>query len=185
MHTWTFDKNSKLIRYYVWVWEASIRQLNFCKLFWGIVLSPIGLVAKFLIFILANTLGRLIKARSDSPPKTSEDLLDKLVKRIEKISGFFLNRPIIGKIIGRGFVGLWVAGLLTLLVLAFISHFWLTLLYIGGTLGVVALIAGILLIVAHFNKPFKRFGQFLYHGYKSVKTRTCPIIEVKDDRVRA
>lgn len=41
--TWTFSRRSLVIRSYLWLYEADRSQVNFCKLFWGMLLSPLTL----------------------------------------------------------------------------------------------------------------------------------------------
>lgn len=42
--TWTFNSDSKLLRYYIWCWDASSYQITFCRMFWGILFSPFAVV---------------------------------------------------------------------------------------------------------------------------------------------
>ena len=53
MHTWTFEKDSKLIRFYSWLWKAE-GNINFCKLFWGFFppFAFFALIAHILIFVV-------------------------------------------------------------------------------------------------------------------------------------
>lgn len=43
-HKWELDKSSKLIRFYLWVWETDESMINFCKLFWGVLFAPLALL---------------------------------------------------------------------------------------------------------------------------------------------
>lgn len=43
-HKWHVDRSAWFIRLYVWLWLASESDINFCKLFWGYILFPVGVV---------------------------------------------------------------------------------------------------------------------------------------------
>lgn len=46
MNTWTFEADSKIIRFYIWLWEADPTRIDFCRLFWGYVFCWIALLVK-------------------------------------------------------------------------------------------------------------------------------------------
>jgi hypothetical protein len=56
LYTWTFSRKSLLIRLYLWLYEADASSVNFCKLFWGVICSPVTLPVRLLLGI-----GRLVK----------------------------------------------------------------------------------------------------------------------------
>lgn len=47
-YTWIIPKDSWYIRVYLWVWEASSKDITFCKLFWGYTLIWLGLPIRLL-----------------------------------------------------------------------------------------------------------------------------------------
>ncbi len=44
MGTLTIAKNSRFMRFFLWVWKVDPSTLNICKLFWGTLFFPIGLL---------------------------------------------------------------------------------------------------------------------------------------------
>lgn len=66
------NKNSWWFRWYCWVWDADPKRADFCKLFWGLLLSPFGFIFfgfLLLIFHLSwpfRKVAELIKAWADS-----------------------------------------------------------------------------------------------------------------------
>lgn len=43
---WTFSFDNPMIRFYLWLWEADEDEVTFCKLVWGLVLAPLGLLIR-------------------------------------------------------------------------------------------------------------------------------------------
>lgn len=52
LYTWTFSRKSLLIRYYLWLYEADENTVNFCKLFWGMICTPVTLPLRLLISLV-------------------------------------------------------------------------------------------------------------------------------------
>lgn len=52
---WRFDRDNPVIKFYLWCWPASIYNLNFCKMFWGLLFSPFAVVVKVVAWPLKNT----------------------------------------------------------------------------------------------------------------------------------
>ena len=46
--TWTFSPTARPIRFYLWLYGASMDGINFCKLFWGFLFSPIALPVRLI-----------------------------------------------------------------------------------------------------------------------------------------
>src|SRR3989344_7807767 len=47
MNVWIINRRSLgylYIRFFTWLWGVSEESLNFCKLFWGTICAPIGLI---------------------------------------------------------------------------------------------------------------------------------------------
>lgn len=49
LYTWTFSRKSLIIRFYLWVYEAPHDSVTFCKLFWGMVCSPLTLPVRLFV----------------------------------------------------------------------------------------------------------------------------------------
>jgi hypothetical protein len=56
-----------------------------------------------------------------------------------------------------------------------------TILLIGGIIGLISFLSRETDFFKKIERGIKSFGSFLKHGYKSLKYRTCPLIEVYDN----
>lgn len=54
LYTWTFSRKSLIIRYYLWLYNPDDYSVTFCKLFWGIVCSPLTLPIQLFIMFVAG-----------------------------------------------------------------------------------------------------------------------------------
>jgi hypothetical protein len=51
-----------LLRWYQWVWDADVHDVNFCKFFWGVLFSPVGfalIAGGWLAYTVAKPIKRL------------------------------------------------------------------------------------------------------------------------------
>lgn len=81
MHTWTFDADSKIIRFYLWLWKADPANIDFCRLFWGYVFCWVALLLKP-IDTVAAAIARRIPDRSE--PTLAERLRTEDLRREKK-----------------------------------------------------------------------------------------------------
>lgn len=78
IHNWTLPRNSKLIRFYVWVYldnfledneiDKSLAKLTFCRLFWATVLSPLVMLLIAIIGGIMEALGFVVKHAPHGDP---------------------------------------------------------------------------------------------------------------------
>ena len=73
MTTWTFDADSKIIRFYLWLWNADPSNIDFCRLFWGYVFCWVALILK-----PAAAIAEAIDGRTASRPKRVPTLAEHL-----------------------------------------------------------------------------------------------------------
>lgn len=52
----TFDRESKFIRFYLWLYQAKVSNINTCKLFWAYVFAPLALLFRAVGAVLAPVL---------------------------------------------------------------------------------------------------------------------------------
>lgn len=154
MTTWTFDADSKIIRFYLWLWKADPSNIDFCRLFWGYVFCWVALILK-----PAAALAEAIDGRAKRKPQPTlaerlkaEDLrqekkrakaqkwensrLNRLLTRLEDFGtrhGALLSKLFRGALV---LVGVFVAAALaTLLVLTIIENVVAFLIAIGLVIG--------------------------------------------------
>lgn len=75
MYTWTFDSESRLIRFYLWAWEGKASDLNFCKLFWGMLFSPLAILFHVLRFIFTPIFTPIYRAIQAMIPPSQEETM--------------------------------------------------------------------------------------------------------------
>lgn len=49
-HTWVLPRDSIVIRFYMWLWNASPREVTFCKLFWGYIFAIPALIGRAIAY---------------------------------------------------------------------------------------------------------------------------------------
>lgn len=123
LKTWELPENSLLIRWYMFVWRGADEEtITFCKLFWGILLSPF---VPFVLIALSPLIGLLwisesledksrekFRAEMEAkingawvePPSKRSKALTWITETIDKVSAFFQSHPNIGKIVRKGFL---------------------------------------------------------------------------------
>lgn len=206
MKTIELDRNSLLLRFYSWLWEIDPKKANLCKLFWGIVLFPIGFLLKFVFFIVGITVTIVLflhkQYRKVRPKKKkvkyelSDDdsesrggrFLDfvstwSVKLRMKKIGEYFFYILIFG----------WLGVLLVLYVIALVNNFVHVLVLSAASIGSATLLILFCVAADHWNW-FPRLGKrikggfsLMYQGYKAVKTKTCPqvvVIDSEPDKVK-
>jgi hypothetical protein len=185
-HTWVFEADSRLLRFYATVWGADPAKANFCSLFWSVVLAPLGLVA-FAVIAVGSRLAALISRRK------RERVALKDGPGIPARVGEVLSSPKARKIAsGALFIGLVVYAVgtcgywLVLYAIELIKDPWNTLQWTVFCIGCLALVAGAiaLLVLLDRRGTLRRGGRFIADGYRSVKSNTCPQIVVRDQRAR-
>lgn len=83
IHEWTFSRKSLLIRFYLWLYEADGNSVTFCRLFWGIVCSPITFPVRLVVNVFRGIrkglgfLGRAIDKLVSPGLGMVETLIDK------------------------------------------------------------------------------------------------------------
>lgn len=191
-HTWVFEPDSRLLRFYATVWRADPAKADFCKLFWSVVLAPLAPVLWLLRGLLIGSFAILDRLWTPVSGRRRERNVE-----LSKVSGLpsriasVFTRPVPRRI-GRGFVCgyLGAALLYTLgaLVLEFVHDFHQAMFVIGivcSTLIVVAALIGLAVLFGErgiwkrAGDGLRRFGRFMADGYRSVKSNTCPRIVVR------
>ena len=162
-HTWVFEADSRLLRFYRTVWGADPAKANFCKLFWSVVCAPIG--------VLAWPVRRVFRRELNFP---------------EKVGRAFEEHPRVEAAIAAATI-LWPAGwaiyLLVRYAMLLADAFWQTLQRTVFGIGCVAILGGVIAGVVYLDRrrgTLRRVGRFLADGYRSVKSHTCPRIVLKD-----
>lgn len=210
MYTWEFDKNSKLIRAYVWLWEADESSINFCKLFWGTLFCWVGLFLKALKPLFERLEARLnrreqaVRAFHQSAeymqaqrikrelkeargPNRAQRCLTSIGAAADKVAALCQTKPI--KLLGKVFAVLVSVAAAGALVFSMVVGWkvWLVLLAIAAIavalIGLVALIASVISpsFVEKIRNGGRFVGAFLGEGFHSVKHRTCPVVVVRDE----
>lgn len=166
----TFDRESKFIRFYLWLYEAKASNINTCKLFWAYVFAPLALIVKAAV----AAVGPILSAVFDRIPHKTESQKDaewaarreearqrRLEKEatgpgraerfLDKVSSFFSAAyakaaPVIKVVaIGLGvLLGLAaVAGLVYIAITAPLALLAVAAIVVGGLLVVVVILLGI------------------------------------------
>lgn len=200
MHTWTFDKDSFIIRAYLWLYLADPTRVDFCKLFWGVVFSPIAVLFRgFLALIfglraVAIYVARPIAAlltklprphRNPRPPRPVQEKVEKNGPSLgERILGWFTTHGyILDRLLGVVVV-LAILGAAAVLISLAIQH-PIALLYLLGVFVGAAVLVGIVTCLImlfesdRFREGRKALWEILVQGHHHVKDRTCPIIEIE------
>lgn len=68
-HTAHVHRDSWFMRFYCWLWAAEAEEADFCKLFWGYVLAPVGLLVR-VIFLPVVLVVRGVRALADKLSST-------------------------------------------------------------------------------------------------------------------
>lgn len=229
-HTWVLPRRSLVVRFYMWLWDASPSQVNFCKLFWGYLFAVPALLFRLFAFpfvVAATELRKLMP-----PPKklTEEEhearearRLVRVARRDERAQRWLDHISAAGVRLVWAITFLW-----RFLRYPFMAVFWganlvclAYLLYLMGTtwrnttvdiLLYTGIFAGVLIFVAlplavgfgalvergkldwvitsvewtaprvliAAGAPFVFFFWVMKMGFISVKSNTCPRIELKD-----
>ena len=78
LHVWTVKEDSRMIRFYKWLYSENVSTLTFCKLFWAMVCSPIVLV-----LVGFASLGEKLFSRPNKVGSAPESY-DEVLARMEK-----------------------------------------------------------------------------------------------------
>jgi hypothetical protein len=204
-HEWTFKRNSPLIRFYLWVWDADPKAITFCKLFWGILLAPLCLLLLWPIGFVLNRVSDYLDKRKerqfnqelaqpeDEPMSATEALAEEAPsfreRQLENVGEFFAKpRPRrVMRIVGMTAMvvgGLAIVGVVGYLVVTNLTGVLVVLAWIAGIVVTCFVAAGIL-IVCDRRGVFKASGRFFRDGFRAVKTNTCPRIVIEQPGIRA
>lgn len=113
LHTWQLTADSKLLRYYTWLYGAGTENLSFCKLFWAVVASPVALVIRAVAFVIHKLPDRKPKApkvkgeKAPSAPPVAAikfaawlaGVADKIAAAWQPVSAFLKKHPGLGKLV--------------------------------------------------------------------------------------
>lgn len=166
----SFDRDSKFIRFYLWLYGAKANRINTCKLFWAYVFAPLALIVKGVVVAVAP----ILNAALDRIPHKTESQKDaewaarreearqrrlekeatgpgKAERFLDKVSSFFSVvyakvAPVIKVVaIGLGvLLGLaGVAGLVYIAITAPLALLTVAAIVIGGGIVVFVIILGI------------------------------------------
>lgn len=206
MKTIKFKQESKLLKFYSWVWfDADPGGKDFCKVLWGIILSPLAMIT----FIPVRSSYRFVDARITDAPKKKKTW-EELVARTDKFRAKEIARRarrnkwsdrfdrIANSIIFRA--GVWITAITALVVIVSLLGYTIatnitqTLIVLGVTglaVVVLSMMIGIIFLMglSHENNGVIKsvddsltffFKEFIPTGYHSFKTRTCPKVEIID-----
>lgn len=228
-HTWVLPRNSIVVRFYMWLWGASPRDVTFCKLFWGYVFCVPCMVGRLIgwpLWVIGNAIMESAEKRADlpaSPEKVArkrarDQRAQRNLRRIETTGVHFVMAfTTVWRYLRYPFVvvcGLAVLASMTLLVRQ-LATAWSdvtvdVLLYAGlfvALMVFVALPAGLGLawltihgkftpvrrsvdwatprVLVTLAAPFVFFFWVMKMGFISVKSNTCPRIELSDEKTDA
>lgn len=205
-HTWVFERNHPLIRFYVWAWNGSYTDINFCKLFWAVVFGPLAILVKGLGAILepiANRLDNLFPhtdvrtweqiqrdeeewlarraAKLAKGPNVAQRLLHRIASAADKVAAFWQSHATLGAAILYAIGATLVVGIVGGFILLWILNPIQMLITCGIILGcaVVALLVILLGTYLDESGKAKSIGHFFKDGYHAVKYRTCPQITIE------
>lgn len=212
-HEWKFKRNSPLIRFYLWAWDADPHAITFCKLFWGILLSPTLLVlwplatgAEWLVersdARKAARFNQELAARDeeDEPMSATEALAEERPsfreRQLENVGEFFAKpRPRkVARIVGIAAMvigGLALVGFVGWFVVTNIVGVLIVLAWLAGGFVAVGLVVGVFYVLdtrgvlKAGGRKAKTAGRFLKDGFFAVKTNTCPRIVIDKPSVSA
>lgn len=207
-HTWTFDRDSRFIRTYLWLWAGEENNINFCKLFWGTLFAPLALIGhavasvavglgilglairkrlpgRFLHFPERSYIDR-VESELEKPPNKFQSFLTAVSEVADRVAAFWQRHDGIG-------VGL-------LLVLGTVGLY-------GAVIGIsIVLVDGNVFDIAElfwlpswywflFHKKKEKVDRldskekrktpfrFLATGYWAVKHRSCPRVVIRDENM--
>ena len=206
-HAITVSRSSWFVRLYLRVWQASEKDINFCKMFWGYVFMPVAFLLIALWFVTTpirhyadrSAEKRVKRYRTISIPEAEAraDKLEKLIGLAERVIGVVrrvvdLCRPA-GRLFVRaiesravlylvvaaaGAVGLGAVGFAVYLIVNNLHLAWIMAASVVGFVAAIGVAVGIGVWLDDSGTGLK-FGGLVVGGLKSVKTNTCPRIEVK------
>jgi hypothetical protein len=208
MHTWRLSDKSLLLKIYRTAWPmVDEEKINFCKLFWAVLFCPLGYLLRLVLWPIDKIIGAIQSRRNPKPvltysermKKEETEYLKRMAKRekvqnslwyrvanktIHGIEAFFTKTGPFWAFVGKA---LWILLLVALAAYVVAIAITETMLFIA-VVGAILLIGGIIGLIAFLSQEtnffkkieagIKSFGSFLKHGYKSLKYRTCPLIEV-------
>lgn len=193
MHVWTFDRSSPLIRAYLWLWEASEADINFCKLFWGTIFAPLALVIralkgpfnwaiahfpdpetaeeKHLRYLReAEESDARLKARTARGPNKMQRLLSVISGFFDSIAGFFQSHELVLRAAGVVFAGalaLAILGGLVLVIVLFPMQVLIVLAWIAGAAVAVGFALGVATFISKWENQIGRFFKKIGRCFKT------------------
>lgn len=194
-HTLEVDRGIA-VRLYLWVYFASTRRINTCKMFWAFVFMPLALPISALIHGLSSAAHWIDRQFPENPnkpmapPKPPRVGPSKGEKFLEAVSGFlakawFKIQPLLKW--GGILIGALIALLLIYLVVTNFSAVvtgLLTVLVAGLIIvAIAAVLMGILFVVIEKTSIGDRIGGFFRLMGKlgrSVHDHTCANVKIKD-----
>lgn len=181
------DKNSKTVRFYLWLYDASPNNINTCKLLWAYLFAPIVLFLKYTVWIVLRPIATAIAERSAErpakPPKTEEK--SRAEQRLDAVSGkageWFFKWQKFLRWIGIGLVSLLGAAAVAAVLYVLFTH---PAAVVGAFLFVAAICLVMWALIAtidYFDKGkgrgFIRLMSRLGHGFHD---HTCADIDLVD-----
>ena len=166
--TLTLNRHSLLLRFYAWLYGVDPAAATFCSLFWGILLAPIalplkpfGLASLAMIEGVADRLERRSLLKEERTGKTWK-------QRHPRLDGWLEHPSKVGRLLPLGLTAV------AFTIYDSLTHPWMLAWY----LPFVAFLGWLILHSAK-RKPLNRAERVFLTGYRSLKYRTCPRIEVK------
>lgn len=193
MHTWRLSDKSLLLKIYRTAWPmVDEEKINFCKLFWAVLFCPLGYLLRLILWpidkVIVEKEETAYLKRMEKREKVRNSLWYRVANKvIHGIEVFFTKTGPFWAFAGKAF---WV--ILLIVAGAYIVYFAITetmmfittigtILLIGGIIGLISFLSRETDFFKKIERGIKSFGSFLKHGYKSLKYRTCPLIEVYDN----
>ena len=206
-NTWEISERSWLLKFYTLLYPAAdLDKVNFCKLFWSVVLAiPMLIVWAFVgvTYPVWHPAWKLIERKAGEPPKDKpvkgepsaakkvalaipgffSRTLDRIVAFCQGHKIFAKVNGVLGALVGALFIGYWLFRFGAWVVNHWDGHSWF--IVIAVTSGVV--VFGLTMITIFWlseSGKFKTLGGFLGAGYHSVKYRTCPGVVIKHEETK-
>jgi hypothetical protein len=153
----TVDRSGRMVAFLEWAYGTDMPSMNFCRLFWSLVASP--------VVAAIRALGMAAQATRVGP-ELADKLADAGDRNVERLQ----RHPRLRKVLFVAWLTVCVGYLLFLLVLLTLVAWW-ALLIPGNVIAF-----GWVLWLGRDTYLVR----FLGHGYHAVKDRTCPRVEVID-----
>lgn len=191
-HSVKVDRDSRAIRFYLWLYHADPAAINTCKLFWAFVFSPLVLLLRLVITPAVLLAERQERKRRERLPKTLEERVAEaearkargpsrgeraITKLSMALSAFWAKAERPAKVIAGIIVVAYALLLVTMLVIALVNHPLTVLLAVAC----VAAVFGIGYLIYRLSPRLRGFLGLLHKLGRSVHDHTCARVVLSKD----